>query len=211
MSAEYIVLVGAGGHAKVLIDLIRSANHFAIKGLLDPRREPGTLVLDSPILGDDSLLHQLFTAGIRNACIAIGSVRDNRIRLISYQKVKAIGYTIPTLIHPRAIVSNSGTSIAEGAQIMAGAIVQPESYVGKNTIINSGAVIEHDCQIGDHVHVCPGAIVSGGCHIGEQSFIGAGAVIIQGISIGRGVIIGAGAVVIGDVPDGNLVKGVPAR
>lgn len=207
---EKLIIIGGGGHARVLIDLIKLSGQFDIIGVLDSQTE-----LDSPapgisVIGNDDLLPELYSEGIKNACIAIGSIKDNSKRKILYEKVKQIGFSIPFLVHPGSIVSEN-VKLSEGAQIMAGAIVQAGTIIGENTIINTGAIVDHDCKIGRHVHICSGAVMSGGVIANDESFIGAGSTIIQGIKIGRCATIAAGSVVVNNVPDGCTVKGVPAR
>lgn len=207
---DEIVLLGGGGHAKVLIDLINTSGQFEISGILDTQLEIGTKVLNVPVLGDDDLLPGLYSKGIKNVCIAIGSVKDTTGRRILFEKVKKIGFLVPYLLHPQAIIVSKNVHFSEGVQIMAGVAIQTDSLFKENTIINTGAIIEHNCSIGSHVHICPGAIISGGCTVGDGTFIGAGATIIHEIDIGRCVTVAAGAVVVKDVPDRSMVKGVPA-
>ncbi len=205
-----IIFVGGGGHAKVLIDLIRKSQKFRIIGILDPRLEKRKMISGIPVLGSDDLLPVFFRKGVKNVCIAIGSVRDNNKRKQIYKKVRRLGFKVPYLIHPHSIVSENNTVISDAVQIMAGAVIQTDVSLGENTIINTGAIVEHDCSVGRHVHVCPGSVISGGCEIGDGAFIGAGATIIQGLKIGKGSLVGAGSVVIRDIPDGATVKGAPA-
>ncbi len=205
-----LIIIGGGGHARVLIDLIKISGQFEIIGVLDSKTE-----LDSPdpgisVLGNDDLLPELYSEGIKNACIAIGSIKENSKRRILYEKVKQLGFAVPFLVHPGAIVSEN-VKLSEAIQIMAGAIIQAGTKIGENTIINTGAIVDHDCKIGRHVHVGPGVVMSGGVTVNDDSFIGAGSTIIQGIKIGKGVTIAAGSVVVRDVSDGYMVKGVPAR
>lgn len=207
---EKIVLLGGGGHAKVLIDLINACGRYEIAGIVDAQFAAGVSVSGATVLGDDRILSELYEKGLRNACIAVGSVKDNSRRKALYEKVKNAGFLMPALIHPSAVISGK-SQIHEGAQIMAGAIVQTDSSIGENTIVNTGAIVEHDCKIGNHVHICPGATLSGSCLISEGAFIGAGATVLQGIKIGSNSIVSAGAVVIKDVIDNTTVIGVPAR
>ncbi|MFZ3122398.1 MAG: acetyltransferase [Thermodesulfovibrionales bacterium] len=207
---EKIVLLGGGGHAKVLIDLINACGRYEIAGIVDAQLAAGVSVSGATVLGDDRILSELYEKGLINACIAVGSVGDNSKRKALYEKVKNAGFLIPALIHPSAVISGK-SQIREGTQIMAGAIVQTDSIIGENTIVNTGAIVEHDCTVGKHVHICPGAVISGGCTIREASFIGAGATVLQGIKIGSNSIVSAGAVVINDVPDNAKVIGVPAK
>lgn len=205
-----LILLGGGGHARVLIDLIRGCNEYDIAGILDPQIEKGTEVLGIIVLGSDDMLSELFAKGIKNICIAVGSIKDNNKRWMLYDKAKQSGYSVPTLIHPEAVVAKD-LQFSEGVQIMAGAVIQIGSSISENTIINTGAVVDHDNKVGRHVHICPGAVVSGGCIIEDGAFIGAGATVIQGIRIGKNAIVAAGSVVINDVPDNSTVIGVPAK
>lgn len=207
---EKIVLLGGGGHAKVLIDLVNAFGNYEIVGIVDAQIDVGVSVSGVTVLGNDRILSELYEKGLINACIAVGSVGDNSKRKALYEKVKNAGFLIPALIHPSAVISGKA-QIREGAQIMAGAIVQTDSIIGENTIVNTGAIVEHDCTVGNHVHICPGAVLSGGCLIGEGAFIGAGATVLQGIKIGRNSIVSAGAVVIKDVIDNTTVIGIPAK
>ena len=206
---DEIILLGGGGHAKVLIDLINTSGQFEISGILDTQLEIGIKVLNVSVIGGDNLLSGLYGKGIRNVCIAIGSVKDNTRRRILFDKVKQMGFLVPYLLHPQTIISKN-VHFSEGVQIMAGVNVQTDSLFKENTIINTGAIIEHDCSIGSHVHICPGAVISGGCTVGDGTFIGAGATVMQEINIGKCVTVAAGAVVVKDVPDRTMVKGVPA-
>ncbi|HDH53435.1 MAG TPA: acetyltransferase [Nitrospirae bacterium] len=198
---EKIILLGGGGHSKVLAELIRLSGEYEIMGILDSELEAGAAVNGIAVLGNDDLLPGLNANGIKNACIAVGSVKNNRKREKLYELAGSSGFYVPYLIHPRAVVSQTDTDISEGVQIMAGAIVQAGSIIGENTIINTGAIVEHDCAIGKNVHICPGAVVCGGSTIGDNSFIGAGATVIQGIEIGKDTVVGAGV----------LLKGVQAK
>lgn len=204
-----IIMLGGGGHAKVLIELIRLAGEYEIAGILD-RLEAGSVISGISVLGNDEMLAEIFAEKITNACIGVGSVKDTRIRRSLFEKVKESGFFVPSLIHPGAVVSKSA-ELSEGVQIMAKAVIQAGSIIGENTIINTGAIIEHDGLVGRHVHVCPGAVIAGVCKIGDNSLIGAGATVINGTSIGKNVTVGAGSVVVNDIADGAAVKGVPAR
>ena len=208
---EKIILIGGGGHSKVLIELIRISGKYESAGILDSQAEEGILYEEIPVLGDDSLLPGLKVDGVNNACIAVGSIRKNSLRKKLFKLVKDSGFFVPCLIHPRSIVSKNSTGFSEGVQIMAGAIVQTGSTIGENSVINTGAIVEHDCKIGRNVHICPGAVVCGGSSIGDNSFVGAGATVIQGIEIGEDTVIGAGTLVIKNVMNRVLVKGTMAE
>lgn len=207
---QQIIILGGGGHARVLIGIIKATRTYEIVGVLDGKIKTGSRVSGIPVLGNDDRLSELYSGGIKNACIAVGSVKDNSKRKMLYEKVRQIGFSVPSLISPTAIVPID-IQLSEGVQIMAGAIIQTDCMIGENTIINTGAIVEHDCNVGNHVHVCPGVVISGGCSINDGVFIGAGATLIQGIKVGKNSIIAAGAVVINDVHDNAKVIGVPAK
>lgn len=205
-----IIVIGGGGHAKVLIDLIRTVGIYEIVGILDLQLNVDVKVLGVPVLGNDGLLPQLYENGVTIACIGVGSIKDNGKRKNLYDEVKNIGFNIPSLVHPKSVVSG-GVQISEGVQVMAGAIIQTGSLVGENTIINTGAIVEHDCKIGRNVHLCPGSVLSGGCTVGNGAFVGAGVTIRHEVEIGKNAIVAAGAVVINNVLERAIVRGVPAK
>lgn len=207
---DSLVILGGGGHAKVLIDLIKQSGTYKIAGILDPKLKKGESILGVSVLGDDSLLKNILKEGIRDICLGIGKVGASNIRKNTYEKVKLLGFDIPALVHPQAVVSES-VHVSQGVQVMAGAVIQADSFLDKNVIVNTAVLVDHDCKIGQNVHLSPGSIISGGCVIGDNSFIGAGATVIHGIRVGKNVVVGAGAVVVKDVKDGRVVKGVPAR
>jgi sugar O-acyltransferase (sialic acid O-acetyltransferase NeuD family) len=206
-----VVGFGAGGHAKVVIEILRSMQEYEIVGLLDTQKDLwSTRVLGVEVLGDDSLMAELKQRGISHAFIGIGTVGDTQPRRQLYEKVAGFGFQLVPAIHSVAVVSSSAT-IGVGPTIMAGAIVNANAVIGNNVIVNTGAIVDHDCVIGDHTHIATGARLAGGVQVGTGSHIGIGAVVRQEIRIGEGAIVGAGAVVVHDVPPGTTVMGVPAR
>jgi UDP-perosamine 4-acetyltransferase len=205
-----ILGIGAGGHCKVVMEIIRRMGHWTVAGLLDsdPSRN-GEIVGGVPILGTDALAGELFQSGIRAAFIGIGSVGSTQPRRKVFALLRNLGFELPFLVHPSASVAYD-TPIGMGTCIMPGAIVNPDAWIGECAIINSGSIIEHDCHISDFAHVSPGAVLGGSVFVGEGSHIGIGSIIRQGIRIGTNAMIGAGAVVVKDVDDGATVMGVPA-
>jgi sugar O-acyltransferase (sialic acid O-acetyltransferase NeuD family) len=208
MSVPVIVL-GAGGHAKVLIDALLASSAL-IAGIVDPDPKlAGATLLGVPVLGQDDVVAQFPPSEIRLAN-GLGSVGLPAQRQLLFERFKAMGHSFATVIHPSAVVAPD-VLIGEGTQVMAGAVIQPGSRIGVNCIINTRASVDHDCIIGDHVHVAPGVTMSGGLQVGRGSHIGTGATVIQGITIGSGCLIAAGAVVTKDIADGLKVRGIPAR
>jgi UDP-perosamine 4-acetyltransferase len=206
-----IIGLGAGGHAKVIVELLRACGGFEIVGLLDARSDMcRQMLLDVPILGSDSLLPSLREQGIGTFFLGVGTVGDASPRRRLYELATNHGFAAATLLHPSSVVSRSA-NLGKGTVVMAGAIVNACASVGINGIINTGAIIEHDCAIGDHVHVATGAKLAGSVRLGNGVHVGVGATVRQGIRIGDGAIVGAGAVVVRDVPPGVTVIGVPAQ
>jgi len=206
-----VIGFGAGGHAKVVIDLLRAGGRFEIVGLLDPNpRLRNASVLGVPVLGGDDLVPSLYERGVRDAFIGVGAISSTWPRRRLFDLALQHGLNLVTAVHPSAVISPSA-KIGRGATVMAGVVVNAEAVVGENVILNTGSIIEHDCTIGDHAHVASGARLAGGAVVGEGAQIGIGAVVRQGIRIGRLAMVGAGSVVVDDVPDSVVVVGVPAR
>lgn len=199
-----VIVLGAGGHARVVIDGLRRAG-FSVIGVCAPELTPGQAgPLGVPALGTDSILAD-FNRDIYQLANGIGSTGKPELRQRIFETKSAQGWRFVTLLHPTAVVG-ADCQLGEGAQIMAGAVLQPGVRIGRNSIVNTSASVDHDCRLGDHVHVAPGAILSGTVTVGSRSHVGSGSVIIQGISIGEDVVVGAGAVVTRSVASGTRVK-----
>lgn len=206
-----VVGVGAGGHAKVLIEILRLMGQMELVGLLD--RNEGLWeaeVLGVRVLGGDQLLPALYSQGVHRAFIGVGSYGEMGPRRCLYAMVRSEGFEVVAAVHPGATISSSA-EIGRGATIMAGAVINAEARLGENVIVNTGAIIEHDCVIGSHAHIASGARLAGKVEVGEGTHIGIGASVRQSIHIGRNVTVGAGAVVIRDLPDDVIAAGIPAR
>ncbi|CAE79554.1 acetyltransferase [Bdellovibrio bacteriovorus] len=209
MSVAGTIVLGAGGHSKVVVDTL-IASSVVVVGLTDiDLARQGTLVLNIPVIGTDNEILKYATDGIVLA-LGIGSVRASTLREKVFQKYTSLGYSFPKIVHPSAILS-SVVHIGEGVQIMAGCIVQAGVEIGDNSILNTGAQLDHDCIIGKNVHISPGANLSGGVVVEDGAHVGVGATIIQGVRVGARSTVGAGAVVVKDVPPDTIVFGVPAR
>ena len=206
-----VVGLGAGGHAKVVMDILRMSGDWTVVGLLDPKESLwGTEVFGVPVRGPDSQLTSLITEGIRHVFIGLGSTGNTGPRQRLYEAAIQAGLDVVAAIHPAATISPSAT-IGNGPTIMAGAVVNADAKLGANVIVNTGAVVEHDCIIQDHVHVATGANLASTVHVGVGAHIGLGASVRQCVSIGASSVIGAGAAVVKDVPPGVVMVGVPAR
>ena len=170
-----VIGLGAGGHARVIIEILRSNESYDLVGLLDPGPElHGLDVLGVPVLGGDDLPPALVQDNSIHFFIGLGGAGNNLPRQRLYEK--ALQYNMQPLrvIHPRAIISSTA-EIGVGAIIMAGAVVNTCSRLGQNVIVNTNAVVEHDCMIGDHVHIAPGALLASAVRVEKGAHIGIGA------------------------------------
>ena len=206
-----LVGLGAGGHAKVVLETLAASRACVVVGLLDPRRELwGTTVHGVTVLGDDDLLGRQYDDGVTHAFIGLGGVGDTRPRKRLYELLRSAGFDVVDAVHPSAVVSPSA-AVGAGVTILAGAVVNADARLGEDVTVNTGAIVEHDCRLGDHVHVATGAHLASGVEVGDGAHVGVGATVIQGVAIGAGSLVGAGAVVVRDVAAGVVVAGVPAR
>lgn len=212
-SSDIIVLC-AGGHARVLVDILRRRGQ-AVAAMVD--NDPslhGKRIHDIEVIGSDEIVLGRDPKSVRlvNALGNVPRVGDSALvpRRRLYETFKEKGYKFIQVCSADAVVSKD-VDLGEGCQIVTGAIIHTDSLIGANTIINTGAQLDHDCRIGAHSHIAPGAVLSGCVVVGNECHIGAGAVIVQGVSIGDGALVGAGALVLNDVPSGTTVLGNPAR
>lgn len=200
---ESILLLGAGGHARVCAEALRAAGHD-LRGHIAPEAGQGV----GPYLGPDVALGAELAQGAR-VLLAIGTVNQAGIALRQKLLHDLPQESLATLCHPGAIVAPSA-NLAAGVFVAAGAIIGTNTAIGLASIINSGAVVDHDCSIGANTHIATGARLAGSIQVGDNCLIGVGASLRQGLQIGDGAIVGAGAVVIRDVAPGATVLGVPA-
>lgn len=210
MSDRGLLIFGASGHAKVVMDIIEKSGAFSIQALFD----------DNPLLhgqtvygyqvkgGREALLASVSLLRAHRTVVAIG---NNSIRAKVVEWLVSNGGTLSeALIHPSAQMAR-GAGVGAGSVVMAGAVINSDSRVGRNVIVNTGALIDHDCVIGDAVHIAPGVTLCGGIEVGNNTLIGAGAVVHPNLHIGNNVTVGAGALVLNDIDDGVTVVGSPAK
>ena len=204
-SDRAVVVVGAGGHAKVAIEALRYSG-WSVVGCTDFDLRDATIV-GVPILGGDELLPEIRAAGVRFAFAALG---NNRVRQAKAEELIALGFEQPNAIGPNAAVSPSAR-IGIGIAIFGGAIINAEAEIGDFAIVNTNASIDHDCVVGRAAHIAPGSALAGCVTVGDRTFVGAGTTVIPGVTIGRDSMIGAGSVVVRDIAHGASALGVPAR
>ena len=201
-----LLIVGAGGHGKVMAEVAEASGNWQSIAFLDDRHAELNGTLRWPVM--DGVRHaNRFVSDYAYAAVGIG---NSKMRLDWILMLASHGFWTPTLVHPTAWVSPSAT-LGDGCVVMANATVQADVRIGQGCIINTGASVDHDCRLGEGVHVCPGASLGGDVCIGNGSWLGIGSSVIHGIHIGERVTVGAGAAVISDVSDDLTVVGVPAR
>lgn len=202
-----VMIFGAGGHCKVIIDLMNKLAGYHVVGLYDYKLPLGTIRHGYPIIANEGKYEMI--RNIHHGIIAIG---DNWVRSQMVRFVKAINTDISfvTLVHPFTSIAEN-VMIGAGSVLMAGAVVQAGTYIGQHTIINTGASIDHDSRIEDYASIAPGATLGGNVSIGAYTAIGLGAHVIQKVAIGSHTVIGAGATVLGDVEAGIVAYGTPCK
>jgi UDP-perosamine 4-acetyltransferase len=203
---EKVLIVGGGGHAKVIIDILQSRGDVHLAGYVNSGEQTGPL-LGIHRLGDDSSLPALFAQGIRSAFVAIG---DNSLRKERTRALRQIGYCLINAISSHAYISQYA-SFGTGVAAMPGAVVNAAATVGEGAIINTNASVDHDCIVGAFAHVAPGAALAAQVDMGEGVFLGVGACVTPGITIGAWTVVGAGSVVVRDLPGGITAFGAPAK
>lgn len=204
MSTQRLVLLGAGGHARSLVDLVRSMGCFTFAGAVDDHAVSDD-VLGVPVLRGDDPLGQVWADGVRLAVNAVGGIADIESRIAVTDHLAARGFRCPTLVHTAAVVEPSAT-LDSGAQVFANAYVGSAVRIGEGVILNTGAVVSHDCVIEAHANISPGALLAGGVVVAEAARIGMGATVNLGLRIGDRARVGNSAVVKADVPDGAVVR-----
>lgn len=202
-----ILLIGGGGHCRSVADSLLRMNYYSKVGIVDYEE---STILGIPVVGTDGDLPKLLQQGWTDAFISIGSVGDTRLRRKLYEKIKKIGFYIPSIVDPSAIIAKS-TRIGCGCYVGKNAVINTGVWIGCCAIINTMSTVEHDCVIGDFVHISPGVTVCGSVSIGNDSHIGAGTVVRQQIQIGAETIIGIGSAVVMNIPDCVVAYGSPCK
>jgi UDP-perosamine 4-acetyltransferase len=206
MTEMQIVVIGAGGHAAVLIELLRAAALYSIIGVVDPDLSQSD-VLGVPLIGGEDLLPALRQNGVASAVVALGS---NRLRQAIGDRLVGWRFSLPPIVHPTAFVSPSAT-LGEGVVVMARAVIGARARANRLAIINTGAIVEHDNDIGAAAHVAPGVALAGNVRVGARALIGIGTAVRPGVRIGEDAVVGAGSAVVTDIAAGMTVAGAPAR
>lgn len=194
-----LVIIGAGGHGRVCAEIASMTGYRKIV-FLDDCPKGNSAVVGSTENLTPFLTEYDFFVGLGN----------NTLRKAFFERIKALGGTLATLIHPNSTVSKTAV-IGEGSVVMAGAVINPGAKIGRGVIVNTCSSADHDCRIKDFSHIGVGAHLAGTVEVGETSFIGAGSAVINNITIGDGVTVGAGAAVVCNLTEAGTYVGVPAR
>lgn len=202
-----LAIIGAGGHAKVVLDTALLMNRWTEIVFLDDFSDGINEFMGFPLLGGSSLLGNEIQPDEYEIALAVG---NNAARAQLFERTEQNGFVLPCIVHPNATASRFA-EIGAGSVLFAQSAVNAGAFVGKGAIINTGATVDHDCVLGDFVHISPGAHLAGSTQVGDLSWLGIGSATRQGSIIGSGCIIGAGATVIQNIPDGCTAFGTPAQ
>lgn len=214
--SEYkkIVLLGTGGHCKVVLDSILASSYYkdiCIVGEPDENMEGiSPMIMGVPIVGTDDDLSRLYSEGFTEAFVAIGSTGDVSLRRRLYGLLKKIGFHLPNIIDKTSIVSKYA-NLGEGNYIGKNVVINAYASIGNCAIINTAALVEHECNIGDFVHISPGSILCGNVDVADDTHVGAGSIIKQNIQVGSASVIGMGSVVIKDIGSKAMAYGNPCK
>jgi sugar O-acyltransferase (sialic acid O-acetyltransferase NeuD family) len=201
-----LLVLGAGGHGKVVADAASAGRRWAVIEFLDDRYPEHAVLEDWKVVARSADIAGVIAAD-DEVIVAIG---DNARRLAVIDELLSRGISPATVTHPAAVVSPRA-SLAPGCVVFAGAVINAGASLGRGCIVNTGAIVDHDCRLDDAVHVAPGAALGGNVRVGRRSWVGIGASVRHGISIGSDTMIGAGAAVVADIGDNVVAVGVPAR
>ena len=207
---EKIILIGGGGHAKVVIDAFCSIHTFKIVGIIDEKLPLGSIVEGVSVIGKDKDLQKFFGQGIRYAFITVGSVGPSERRRQLVHSLEEVGFIFPSLVHKTAYLAPS-VKLGKGVFVAPATIIQAGTTVGDYAIVNTHVSIDHDCKIGDFVHIAPGCVLCGGVVVDNDSHLGTGTCVIENVKIGARSLIGAGSVVVKNIPSQSKAYGNPCR
>jgi sugar O-acyltransferase (sialic acid O-acetyltransferase NeuD family) len=199
-----LLLYGAGGHGKTLIDLVRTQGVYTWGGIVDENLPAGSRIMDLPVYGGADLLSEIYRAGFRQAANGVGGIGNVIARLRVFEELSKAGFSFPFLIHPTAWIEPSA-KIAAGVQILPLTYVGTDSTIGFGSLLNANVTVSHDCHIGECVNLSPAATLAGGVKIHDHAQVGMGVTINMNITIGSEARIGNGATIKADVPSGGRV------
>lgn len=204
-----VAVFGAGGHGRVVGDILESGGrHELVAYLDDDRAKEGQRLGRTPVRAAGGRLREV-ARELRFEGVALG-IGDNNVRARIVDRAREAGLEVVQALHPKSVLASSVT-LGEGVVVMAGAVVNPFVQLAEGSVVNTSASVDHDCIVRRYAHLFPGARLGGTVDVGEFSYIGMNASVLQNCRIGARATVGAGAVVLKDVEDGSTVVGVPAR
>lgn len=207
---EKIIIIGCGGHAKSVLDIIEREQKYEVVGFSSKDLDEEFEYRGYKIISTDENLKRVLEKGVKNAVIGIGFMGESNVRENLYRKVQKMGFHFPVIVDPTAVIA-SDVEISDGTVIGKKVVVNSEAHVGENVILNTASVIEHECKIGNGSHIAVGSLLCGDVEVGNNSFIGAGTTIIQGCKVGNNVLVGAGSLVLGDIKANTKCVGIIKR
>jgi sugar O-acyltransferase (sialic acid O-acetyltransferase NeuD family) len=205
---ENIIVIGGGGHAKVVISILKKINAYNILGYSDLINSGSILGIN--YLGNDETILDNYFGLSKSLVLGVGQIKTPEVREKLIVKFIKAGFNFPSIISPHAIC-NESVEIGEGTIIMDGVVINTVTKIGNYCIVNTNSTIEHDCNIGNYVHIAPGSTISGEVEIGSKSFIGAGTILTNAISIPDNCIIGAGSLVRNNINESGMYVGNPLK
>ncbi len=205
---DKIVIIGGGGHAKVVISILKKINTYEIVGYTDIKNRGE--ILGVKYIGNDSILKNLYKNGVKNAVLGLGFIKSNKKRKNVLKEISNIDFNYPAIISNNSVI-NEDVTTGMGTVIMDGVVINSGTKIGNFCIINTRSSIDHDCIIKNHAHIAPGVTLSGGVEIGDNVLIGTGANIIQYKKVVDNAIIGAGSTVVEDINESGLYGGIPTK
>ena len=210
MTSEKLLIIGASGHAKVVIDIVQKEKKHTIVGLIASTNEIGKVVMGHTVIATETDLPQIMQQ--HPDCSLFIAVGDNWMRHQIYERISTLlpNATFATLIHPSAQIAAEVT-IGQGTVVMAGSIINSCSNIGDFVIVNTKSSIDHDNNLGSYSSLAPNATTGGNVSIGDFTAISISATVKHGIQIGKHVVVGAGSIVLKNIEDGMVAYGTPAK
>jgi sugar O-acyltransferase (sialic acid O-acetyltransferase NeuD family) len=205
-----VIVIGSGGHAKVVIDILREMTGVNIVGVTSNSLAINSSFCGIPVIGEDIMIKNFKNEDNYFVAMGLGGYRDNFLRERVYYLVKSFGMTFINAIHPSAIISKS-VMLGEGVVIFPGVIINTDVRIGNNTIIATGSTIDHETLIEDHVLISAGVTVGAYSVLKESCLLALGSKIISGVTVGSNTLVAAGAMVVKNIGDNKRVYGIPAK
>ena len=206
---EAVVLIGSGGHALVVLDILEAMGLYEVIGVTTNDQEMKGFY-GYPVLGTDDDLPRLLKDGVRLAAIGIGGFKDNQLRKKIYGKLKTLGFQIVTAIHPSAVIARD-VKIGEGSVVFAGVVLNPRVQIGCNVVVATCSTVDHETRVEDHVLISAGVTVGAYAIVEEEALLAIGCTVVSRKKVGKNALVAAGAVVVKNVVPNTAVIGVPAR